>query len=126
MKKIFETAIILFATFGFWGMIYPDLCFTDEVCRTFRYDETDMAGINQDEDTYENIEYDEMLTEEDAFAGIWEAHPDKIVIKSKLLDAWDNYMNRTNASAKESKGKTNVNNRYGKEGGTEPGSGGSI
>lgn len=32
MRKIWETGIILFAAMGFWGMIYPDLCFTEDVC----------------------------------------------------------------------------------------------
>lgn len=32
MRKIWETGIILFAAMGFWGMIYPDLCFTADVC----------------------------------------------------------------------------------------------
>lgn len=32
MKKIWETGIILFSALGFWGMIYPDLCFTEDVC----------------------------------------------------------------------------------------------
>ncbi len=35
MKKIFETGMLLFATMGFWGMIYPDLCFTEEVCEVY-------------------------------------------------------------------------------------------
>lgn len=32
MRKIWETGIILFSAMGFWGMIYPDLCFTEDVC----------------------------------------------------------------------------------------------
>lgn len=32
MKKLLETGLLLFAVYGFWGMIYPDLCFTTEVC----------------------------------------------------------------------------------------------
>ena len=32
MRKMWETGIILFAAMGFWGMIYPDLCFTEDVC----------------------------------------------------------------------------------------------
>ena len=35
MKKIFETGMLLFAMMGFWGMIYPDLCFTEEVCEVY-------------------------------------------------------------------------------------------
>ncbi len=32
MKKILETTAIVFAMMGFWGMIYPDLCFTEDIC----------------------------------------------------------------------------------------------
>lgn len=31
MKKIYETAIILFGTLGWWGFVYPDLCLTGDV-----------------------------------------------------------------------------------------------
>ena len=32
MKKLYETALILFGTLGWWGFVYPDLCLTEETC----------------------------------------------------------------------------------------------
>ncbi len=69
MKKLWETGIILFASMGFWGMIYPDLCFTQDVC------------INVTETDKESEEY-----EGDIFTQICEASPEQIRLKSKLLD----------------------------------------
>ena len=33
MKRLWETGLLLFAVAGFWGMVYPDLCFVSDVCR---------------------------------------------------------------------------------------------
>lgn len=33
MRKLWETGILLFAAAGFWGMVYPDLCFVPDVCK---------------------------------------------------------------------------------------------
>lgn len=30
MRKIFETAVILMGTIGFWGFVYPELTMTEE------------------------------------------------------------------------------------------------
>ena len=32
MKKLYETAIILFGTLGWWGFVYPELSQLEEVC----------------------------------------------------------------------------------------------
>lgn len=44
MRKILETGIILFSAMGFWGMIYPDLCFTEDVCEVVWEEEEDAEG----------------------------------------------------------------------------------
>lgn len=31
MKKIYEAAIILLSTLGWWGFVYPELCLTEDV-----------------------------------------------------------------------------------------------
>lgn len=31
MKKIFETAVIILGTIGWWGFVYPELCLTEDV-----------------------------------------------------------------------------------------------
>ncbi len=31
MKRLYETAIILIGTLGWWGFVYPDLCLTKDV-----------------------------------------------------------------------------------------------
>lgn len=114
MKKILETGIILFAMFGFWGMIYPDLCFTEEICRI----------IICDEENPEDAERSAL--QKDIYTRICEAQPDEIVIKSKLLDAFEIGTGKNGASEKESKGKSNVNNGYREESNAERGSGGGI
>lgn len=113
MKKIFETGIILFAAFGFWGMIYPDLCFTEEVCRVIVYDKTYIAA-------------DENINErDDIYTRICEAQPEEIVIRSKLLDVLGFGKEDTedteaaSADVKESKGKGNAENKYGEESGVK-------
>ena len=30
MKRLYETAIILIGTLGWWGFVYPDLCLTQD------------------------------------------------------------------------------------------------
>lgn len=94
MKKIWETGVILFAVLGFWGMIYPDLCFTGDVC----------AVIYEEE--YEDVCRDwkdvcESGGQTDIFTGICKADPSQIRIKSKLLETLKT----------ESKGKCNVINK---------------
>lgn len=32
MRKIYETAVILIGTLGWWGFVYPELCITEDVC----------------------------------------------------------------------------------------------
>lgn len=63
MKKKWETVIILFAACGFWGMIYPDLCFTQDTCKAVYADE-----------------------EKDIFTLICEADEEQIEVKSEFLD----------------------------------------
>lgn len=108
MKKMWETGIILFAAMGFWGMIYPDLCFTEDVC------------INISETNSKSEEY-----EADIYTQICEASPDQIHIKSKFLDSLFGEKGKSEESAvenddtmphieekelskEESKGKSNV------------------
>ena len=31
MRKLYETAVILFGTLGWWGFVYPELCLTEDV-----------------------------------------------------------------------------------------------
>ena len=44
MRKIWETGIVLFSAMGFWGMIYPDLCFTGDVCAVVCEETEDAEG----------------------------------------------------------------------------------
>lgn len=32
MRKIYETAVILIGTLGWWGFVYPELCLTEDAC----------------------------------------------------------------------------------------------
>lgn len=31
MRKVFEAAVILMGTLGWWGFVYPELCLTEDV-----------------------------------------------------------------------------------------------
>ena len=99
MKKLWETGIILFASMGFWGMIYPDLCFTQDVC------------INVAETDKESEEY-----ESDIYTQICEASPEQIRIKSKLLDFLFDEEVIVNDNTEESndkvKSKGKMNDKY--------------
>lgn len=76
MKKIWETGIILFATMGFWGMIYPDLCFTQEVCEVV-YEES--AGGTEEMSDNDSGKAADMFTQ------ICEAKPEQIRVRSALF-----------------------------------------
>lgn len=45
MRKIYETAVILIGTLGWWGFVYPELCFTEETCGQ----ESDAGQLETDE-----------------------------------------------------------------------------
>lgn len=55
MKKIWETGIILFSALGFWGMIYPDLCFTEDVCAIV-WESTESAEKTQSTEKTKSME----------------------------------------------------------------------
>ena len=76
MKKIWETGIILFSALGFWGMIYPDLCFTEDVCKIVADDTMD--GIRDDMPAG--------VLKEDVFTGLSGAKPEQIRMKSRILE----------------------------------------
>lgn len=80
MKKLWETGIILFSVWGFWGMIYPDLCFTEDVCKVVADD-----SINGDEDDVSDGVV-EAGVKMDIFTGLCDAEPKQIRMKSKVLE----------------------------------------
>lgn len=96
MKKIWENSVILFATMGFWGMIYPDLCFTEDVCVVAYAEnaETD-AETPQKANAVKNAKPEagknkgataDEVPQTDIFTLLCEADPEQIKIKSKWLD----------------------------------------
>ena len=64
MKKIYETAVILLGTIGWWGFVYPELCLTEDVY------EQEYEDDKVEEET-EN-EMSENSEEETQSSGIWE------------------------------------------------------
>ena len=77
MKKLWETGIMLFAVAGFWGMIYPDLCFVPDVCQ---------AGTEcGKEAACEEAEWDGAW-EPDIYTRICMAQPGQVRGKSRLLE----------------------------------------
>ena len=100
MKKIFETGVILFAAMGFWGMIYPDLCFVEDVCMEYCIAEADIYTEDcMAEETAEVVDSD--LLQEDIFTRLCMAQPEQIQVKSKFLEVL----------ITESKGSSNVVNK---------------
>lgn len=86
MKKIIETGMILFAAWGFWGMIYPDLCFVEDVCAVY---------ITEGEEA--QVQIDDMTMSPDIFTRLCMAEPEQIRVKSRLMEVLT-----------ESKGSSNV------------------
>ncbi len=58
MRKIYETAVILIGTLGWWGFVYPELCFTEDVCGQ----ESEAGQL----ETEEMIQIEEAHAEQDA------------------------------------------------------------
>lgn len=108
MKKIWETGILLFAMWGFWGMIYPDLCFTEDVCTVIIEGESVEESLNE-----------EQPSGEPQVSGIYTAQPRQIKIKSRLLELLEEKVLK-----EESKGKSNVEYRENRS--AEGSSGGSV
>lgn len=68
-KKGKTLAACLFAAV-WWGIFYPELCFTEETCEAVTSGETRTDG----------------LTDEITVAGVWDASGDEIVISSRFLE----------------------------------------
>ncbi|MDE7334525.1 MAG: hypothetical protein K2O16_20295 [Lachnospiraceae bacterium] len=45
MRKLFETAVILLGTIGWWGFVYPELCLTEDVYEQAYEDDETEANI---------------------------------------------------------------------------------
>ncbi|NLL78150.1 MAG: hypothetical protein GX235_13085 [Clostridiales bacterium] len=86
MKKIWETGIILFAVMGFWGMIYPDLCFTEDVCRIVYEDTYGKAEEIEKVEDFEKKEEKKSQSGADMFTQVCRAEPEQVRIKSAFLE----------------------------------------
>ena len=96
MKKWWEAGILLFAAAGFWGMIYPDLCFVQDVCgiEYVQEEEQEQAGEENQEgrdsrsngEAYEASVRAGSVWEPDIYTRICEAGPEHIQVKSRLLE----------------------------------------
>lgn len=47
MRKIYETALILIGTIGWWGFVYPDMCLTEDVYEQ-EYEEEQEKSIDSE------------------------------------------------------------------------------
>ena len=45
MKKIYEVALILIGTVGWWGFVYPDMCLTEDVYEQ-EYEEDEQLEVS--------------------------------------------------------------------------------
>lgn len=78
MKEKIKTLLLICAMFGFWGMIYPDLCFTEDICRIVYTNEAETGTGSSDEV--------KAIPEEDIFTALSHAAPGQIRIKSRFLE----------------------------------------
>lgn len=46
MRKIYEAALILIGTLGWWGFVYPDMCLTEDVYEQ-EYEEEQLMNSKQ-------------------------------------------------------------------------------
>ncbi len=66
MRKIYETAVILIGTLGWWGFVYPELCLTQDA-----YEQESEAESNGQED--ENVQGKDIQEQKDDQEGnFWE------------------------------------------------------
>lgn len=86
MRKWWEAGILLFAVAGFWGMIYPDLCFVQEVCSVecVQPDTWEADGEGYGMDCGEQEEG--TAWEPDIYTRICVAEPERIRVRSRLLE----------------------------------------
>ena len=70
MRKKGRTLAACLLAAVWWGILYPELCFTEETCEAVILDETRTDG----------------LTGEITAAKVWGASGDEIVISSRLLE----------------------------------------
>lgn len=90
MKKLWETGIILFSVCGFWGMIYPDLCFTEEVCEIIEAGDAghDANGGADCSTSCDKARIADGSRPNDIFTGLCDAKPGQIRIKSRIFEKW--------------------------------------
>lgn len=101
MKKIWETAVILFAAMSFWGMLYPDLCFTGDVCVVMEMetDEDDVTPTDANNQKQKAVWGDSRQTASNS--DIYQAEPGQIRIRSRLLELWNQRIVGITAEARE-------------------------
>lgn len=93
MKKWLETGILLLAAAGFWGMVYPDLCFVQDVCKV-EYVSAEAQGEESRQGEGGRSAAGEeglgiapgAMGEADLYTRICEAEPGQVKIKSRLLE----------------------------------------
>lgn len=86
MKKIWETVIILFSVMGFWGMIYPDLCFTEDICAIVQESEENIGDGEKKQKKTVSEDSINAGEDKDIFTRLCEAEPRQIQYKSRLFE----------------------------------------
>lgn len=122
MKKVWETGLLLFAMWGFWGMIYPDLCFTEDICARVVHEEAAACEMPEKESKKDSEKNSERNSKEGSLtcvvcrgqakaetaAGIYSVEPGQIRIKSRLLE----FLKKNVSEGEErGKGKSDVRDR---------------
>lgn len=63
---------------AWWGILYPELCFTEETCQAVMTADGEDAGKQSDEQ--------QMVSQQITYKDILEATGDDVVVKSRFLE----------------------------------------
>lgn len=76
MKQIQSFCLLIFVGILWWGLVYPELCFTEGT-----YEIAVVTAEALTADSGEEME----ITDEEAFRKLLEAGPGRIIVKSKMI-----------------------------------------
>ncbi len=81
MKQIRSFGLLIFVGVLWWGLVYPELCFMEG---TYELAATVTAEALEAQQNGTGDEWQEK-TEEELLKGLFEAGPDRIIVKSKIM-----------------------------------------
>ena len=82
MKQIRSFGLLVFVGIMWWGLVYPELCFMEG---TYEIAAVTTADIMSGQISTEGLLVLEKWEELDGIEGLFEAGPDKMIVKSKVM-----------------------------------------